>query len=205
MLRIIDAPASDPVSVDEAKAQLGLTGAGKDQLVGALIKAATADAESLVQRRFILQTVEWPLDSWRGGCIRLPVAPVAAADGVVSVTYTPFGAVDGIVLDPAQYVVRASGPSVSILPRVGVVWPLLSPDASEPVVIKFKVGADQAQPNVKQAILMSVRNLYSLAARDPTLVSDSVIGVGQQQYGVSADAGALLPNAARAMLMSEVW
>lgn len=151
------------------------------------------------------QTVKWPLEGWRGGCIRLPVAPVASADGIVSVTFTAFGATEAVELDPSLYVVRTRGPSVEILPKLGVIWPLLSPDASEPVVIKFKVGTDQVAPNVKQAILLTVRNLFALAARDPTLTVDTVIGVGQKQYAVSAEAGALLPNAARALLLSEVW
>lgn len=207
MLRTITAPENDPVSLAEAKAQLGLATAdsSKDELLTALIKAATAEAESIVQRRFIMQTVEWPLEGWRGGCIHLPVAPVAAADGIVSIEYTPFGSDVAVELDASMYVVRTSGPTVRILPRVGVIWSLLSPDASEPVVITFKVGAAQAPPNVKQAILLIVKNLFLLAQRDPTLVSDSVIGVGQKQYAASADAAAVLPDAARAMLLSEAW
>lgn len=205
MLRTIEAPSSDPVSLVEAKAQLGLTDVSKDNLVTALIKAATVDAESLVQRRFITQTVEWPLRGWRGGCIRLPVAPVASKDGILSVKYTPIGETEAVELPADQYVVRTRGPSVEILPSLGVIWPWLSIRTSEPVVVTFKVGTDTAEPNVKQAILLSVLNLFRMATRDPSLISDSVTGVGQKQYAASAEAGALLPNASKALLLSEVW
>ena len=67
MLRVVTPPASFPVSLAEAKAQLRATDDSNDVLIQALIPAATKFCQSLVQKVFVAQTMEWVLPGWARG------------------------------------------------------------------------------------------------------------------------------------------
>ena len=77
MLRIVTPPASDPITLAEAKAQLRVSDSSNDVVIQALIPAATRFCQSLVQRVFVVQTLEWVLPCWRGA-LEIPVAPIVA-------------------------------------------------------------------------------------------------------------------------------
>jgi uncharacterized phiE125 gp8 family phage protein len=205
-LRVVNAAESDPVTLDQAKAQLRITDASQDDLIAGLIAAATISAETLVQRFFMKRTVEWVLPAWRYP-IALPIAPVAA-DGVNSIGYVDWSTAQQQTLDASLYVVQTRGPSVRIVPKYQVIWPIIFAYAPEPVVINFDAGytdADSVPKNVKSAILLTLRHLYSLGERSIFLKRDSVFGVGDKNYQVDPGAVDLLPGAARALLLSEVW
>lgn len=150
-LRLVTPATGYPVSLAEAKAHLRVENTDDDIYIGSLIAAATAFVESVTQRRFCQQTLEWIRNEWPDK-IRLPVAPVQS---VASITYV---AADGTTqtLDPTLYVVRSSGATKEIIaaasyyyglgeiafapgPLIPWPWPLLGP-APEPVVIRFVAG-----------------------------------------------------------------
>ena len=62
-----------------------VTDTSNDTIISGLILAATKFCQSLVQRMFVLQTLEWVLPCWRD-CLDLPIAPVLA-DQVTSIKY----------------------------------------------------------------------------------------------------------------------
>lgn len=187
MLRTIVPAADWPVSLAEAKDHLNVDYDDKDELVAALIGAATLWAEAVTARRFVEQTVEWILPHWPR-VIRLPVAPVRASDGIVSIKY--YDAADALQTLPASdYVVRQDGETVCIVPLAGLVWPPLSTTpAAEPVVVRFVVGhpTDASPPgvpdNVKAAIKLHVEAHFDRGDDMEKLIA-----------------------AAQALLLQEVW
>lgn len=205
MLRTVTPAASDPVLLADAKAQLRVTDTSQDALVTALIAAATLTAQSATQRRFMAQVVEWVLPCWRDR-IELPIAPVIAT-GVVSIKYVDWITQAQQTLDPSLYVVQTRGASVAIIPKFGTIWPLVFPFAPEPIVIQFNVGdpIGDVPANVKQAILLTVRHLYSLGEQNIFVKRDVVTGVGERYVQVDPGAVSLLPDAAAALLLSEQW
>lgn len=206
MLRVTDAAAGDPVSLDEAKAQLRIDDTSEDALVTALISAATLSAQAQTQRLFMDQTVEWVLDRW-WPAIDLPIAPVFKG-GVNSIKYVDWITQEQLTLDPSLYVVKTRGVTVRIVPTFGTSWPVLYRDSPEPVVINFDVGyadASKVPLNVKQAILLTVRHLYSLGEQNIFVHRDSVQGLGDKYVQVDPGAVTLLPDAASLMLLPELW
>src|SRR4051812_49895106 len=113
-LRIVDAATSDPVSLAEAKAQLRVSDTSSDLVIKGLIPAATKFVQSIVQRVFMQQTLEWVLPCWRAE-LCIPVAPVVAA-GIKSIKYVDWVSQTQQTLAPADYVVQPRGPSVAIFP-----------------------------------------------------------------------------------------
>jgi uncharacterized phiE125 gp8 family phage protein len=63
-LRLITAPASEPVTLTEAKLYLRVDHTTDDNLITSLIKAAREKGEELSRRAFITQTWEMSLNSW---------------------------------------------------------------------------------------------------------------------------------------------
>lgn len=208
MLRIVTPPASYPVSLAEAKAQLRIDSGdtGNDTIITALIPAATKFCQSLVQRVFVAQTLEWVLPRWRD-CLELPIAPVLASQ-VTSIKYVPWTTQAQAMLDPSAYVVQTRGETCRIVPAFGSFWPLLFARSPEPVVIRFDAGYEdpaELPGNVKVAVLLMLRHLYTMGEMSMTLSADTVFGIGQQQFSVPANLATLIPDAVRNLLLDEVW
>jgi uncharacterized phiE125 gp8 family phage protein len=206
MLRIVDRPTSFPVSLAEAKAQLRVTTTSNDLVINGLIATATRACETLVQRVFASWTFEWVLPCWRSE-LRIPIAPVAA-DGIASIKYVDWASQAQQTLDKSAYVVQTRGDSVAIIPKFGTAWPLVFAHASEPIVVQFDAGYDDpadVPPNVKTAILLQLRHLYSLGEINLALTSDTVFGVGQKQFQARADTAGIIPDAVRNLMLAEVW
>jgi uncharacterized phiE125 gp8 family phage protein len=206
MLRIVDKPTTDPVSLAEARAQLRVADTSNDLVIKALIPAATRIVQSLVQRAFVSQTLEWVLPHWRVA-LDIPVAPVVAA-GINSIKYVDWITQTQQTLDPSLYVVQTVGESVRIIPKFGTIWPIVFSFAPEPVVINFDAGYEDPADlpdNVKVAIMLEIRHLYSLGETNPTLRKDTVFGLGEKQFQLTPDTATLIPNAVRDLVLSEVW
>jgi uncharacterized phiE125 gp8 family phage protein len=206
MLRLVDRPTSFPVSLNEAKAQLRVADSSSDAMINGLIAAATVACETLVQRAFVSRTYEWVLPCWRSE-LRIPIAPVVAA-GIASIKYVDLTSQAQQTLDRSAYVAQTRGESVVIFPKFGTLWPLVFVHSSEPIVIQFDAGYEDIgdlPPNVKAAILLQLRHLYALGENSPALMSETVFGVGQKQFQMSAAAAAIIPDAVRQLMLSEVW
>jgi uncharacterized phiE125 gp8 family phage protein len=206
MLRVITPPASYPVTLDDAKAQLRLSDSSSDVLIQGLIPAATKFCQSLVQRVFVAQTLEWVLPCWRD-CLELPIAPVTA-EQVAWIKYVDWSTQQQQTLDPGAYVAQPTSASIRIIPAFGHLWPLVFARSSEPVVIRFDAGYKDAASvpgNVKAAILLMLRHLYTLGETSMTVTSETVYGICQTQYAVPANLQTLIPDAVRDLLLDEVW
>lgn len=79
----ITAPAVEPVSLDEAKNALRVTGADEDGFIGSLIAAAVRSVEAATDRALILRRMRLSLDAWpAGGVVRPPIGPILSLDAV---------------------------------------------------------------------------------------------------------------------------
>jgi uncharacterized phiE125 gp8 family phage protein len=206
MLRVVVPPAGYPVTLAEAKAQLRVTDSSQDTVIQGLIPAATKFCQSLVQRVFVLQTMEWVLNGWRED-MTVPIAPVLI-DGIASIEYVDWQTVTPQTLDPAHYVVQVRSETVRLLPKFGECWPLVFTRSAEPIVIRFDAGYEDPADipgNVKPAIMLMLRHLYTMGENSLTLTRDSVIGLGDKSFGVPQNLETLIPNAVRDLLLDEAW
>jgi uncharacterized phiE125 gp8 family phage protein len=90
---LLTAPATEPISLDEAKAWLRLDAGDEDQLIAALIVSARMTLEAYTRRFFVTQSWRMTLDAW-------PAA--TARRKTLSLPFAPFQSVSAIrVLDEA--------------------------------------------------------------------------------------------------------
>lgn len=151
---ITAAAASEPVTLDEVKAQSRIETTDEDTYLGGLIAAARAHVESYCGLRIITQTVAAKCDSF-ADLETLPIAPVAS---VSSVTYVdPAGATQ--TLSASVYEVRADGLTASIVLKYGQAWPSIQ-DGSR-ITVTAICGTATAPAEIKHAILMLTAHWFN--------------------------------------------
>lgn len=155
---LVTPPASDPVTLAEAKLHCRVDHDDDDDLIEALIAAATGHLDGwsgILGRAIITQT--WRQDYGAfADKLRLPLSPAAS---ITSITYydgdnaqqTLATSVYGLFVD-------AAGPYVRLKPDQD--WPgtYTRPDA---VSVTYVAGAAEALPAVKAAILLLVGHWYA--------------------------------------------
>lgn len=204
-LRIVDPASSDPVTLTQAKQQLRAADTSNDALIGILISAATQAVQGKVQRYFVEQSVELVLSCWAPR-IKLPIAPVQI-NQFGAIKYVDWTTQAQLTLDPSKYVVQTDGPTLSIIPAFGTIWPIVYSFSPEPIVISFDVGQDVSDigGNIKVAILMMVRHLYSLGEKNLFVRRDTVYGVGEKQIELQPGVADVLPKAVLDLVRKEIW
>ena len=155
-LRLITAPATEPVSSAEAKLHLKVDGATDDNLIAALISAARILCEALQGRAYITQTWELTLDAFPESPFELPRAPLAT---VTSIKYTDSAGVEHTIA-ATDYVLDTSGEPGRVALADGVSWPSVDLYPVGAVKIRYTAGGSAAPANVKQAILLTIGGWY---------------------------------------------
>lgn len=155
-LRLITAPATEPVSSAEAKLHLKVDGSTDDTLIAALISAARLLCEAFQGRGYITQTWELTLDAFPESPFELPVAPLAT---VTSIKYKDSAGTE-TTMDSGDYVLDISAEPGRVALADGVSWPSVDLYPVGGVKIRYTVGAASAPANVKQAILLTVGSWY---------------------------------------------
>ena len=176
-LTLVTGPASEPVSLAEAKAHLRVDSADDDSLVTALIVAARQAAEAHTRRALMTQTWRLSLDRFPsapqpwwdgvregadlplgGGAIELPRPPLAS---VTSVTVYD-DADNATVADAASYYVDADSEPGRIVLRSGKTWPVAMRVAGGvEVLFVAGYGAAGAVPQaLRQGMLMLIGDLF---------------------------------------------
>lgn len=157
--RIITPPASEPVTVDEAKAHLRVDGTYDDTYITMLIKVARQLCESYSGLSFITQEREINLDSFPCGEIQIPNGPVKSVDDFVYINSD--GDATDLVIDD-DYVIDLKS-DIARITKVDS-WPS-SKTTSNAVTISYTAGYandehDPVPEVIKQAILLTVGTLY---------------------------------------------
>lgn len=157
-LRLIAAPAAEPISSSEAKAHLRVSGSADDAYIGALITAARQQAEQVLNRALISQAWDLVLDRWPwGGDIEIPLG------GVTSVTSVKCH--DGTTLQTVSasiYQVALAGVYARVVPLEGTAWPIPA-NRLEAIEVRFVAGyADAAAvpAAIKQWMLLQIGHMY---------------------------------------------
>lgn len=156
-LKLITAPAVEPVLLADVKAQLGIPTAdtAHDDVITRRITEAREWAEIYTNRAFITQTVELALDAFPAAEIDLPRGPVT---GITSVKYLDDSQMEQ-TLDAATYTLDDYGPQPWLLPAYGQDWPTTL-DAANAVKIRYVCGYGGTGASVpgpiKEAILLTV-------------------------------------------------
>lgn len=152
MIKVITGPASEPVTLEEAKLQCCIDGNDKDALITNLIAAAREYCEAYQNRAYITQTIEMVLDGWPGFPLSIPRPPLA------SVTSIKYYGTDNTeyTLDAAKYFVDTNSEPGRICLAHGVSLPTVTLREISSVKITYIAGASTVSKKVKQAINMLV-------------------------------------------------
>lgn len=157
--RLITAPASEPVTLTEAKTHLNVVGTDDDTYITALIVAAREGAETITERVLMTQTWELALDAFPDALelIRVPV------QSVTSITYDD---ADGVatVLGASAYALDTADDNgfAYIVPAYNTQWPVTQ-DSINAVRVRFVSGYASAAlvpQQVKQWMLLRIGLLY---------------------------------------------
>ena len=164
-LQVITQPASEPVTVAEAKLHCRVDIDDLDASFTGWIAAARAAAETATQRRLITQTVEAKYADWpaNGYGFWLPGPPLA------SVTYVKYYGADGTeqTLSTDVYEVDTASEPGQVVLKPGQSWPTLYGDKANPIRVRYVAGYSDATtmaaalPQVKTGILMCVADWYT--------------------------------------------
>lgn len=187
--KLIVAPDQEPVSVDAAKSQLGISGSSQDDLVALLIQASRERIEKMLGRALITQTWELSLDEFPcQGAIELPLVPVQS---ITSIKYDDEDGEEQTVSSGDYYLDDRSEPSW-VLPIDETSWGISTLDAVNAVRVRFLAGygddPDDVPAPIRLAILRDVTlSGSSVGIQTPgSLRSERVDGLGSFDYQVSS-------------------
>ena len=162
--KLVTAPASLPLTVNEVKEHLRITNTGEDNYINNLIKTATKSTEKYLNRALLTQTYDLYLDRWEN-VIQLPFPPLVS---VTSVTYN----VNQTLATSLYKVVNSAEPGY-IQRAYDTSYPTLDniPDA---IVIRYICGygedAEDIPEDIRHALLLQVGDMY---AHRETMLSDT--------------------------------
>jgi uncharacterized phiE125 gp8 family phage protein len=148
--QIVTPPASEPVTLDELKAQRRISGTDEDTYLTALIVGARTRAENLIGP-IMPQTWDGFLDRWPCGDTLTIEKPRLTA--VTSVKYTVRGDVAASTLDASKYLVDTVSHHGCIRLKDGESWPGDTLEVLNPIAVRFTAGWATPPQTVKQAIL----------------------------------------------------
>ena len=182
-LKLITAPATEPVTSTEAKAHLRVDTTADDTLIGTLITAARQHVEAHLRRALITQTWELVTDAFPvGDVLRLPLPPLVS---VTSIKYTDEDGAES-TFSSGLYVVDTDSTKGRVVLKNGETWPSVTLAAANGVRVRYVAGYGEASAvprPIRQAILLLIGTMYE--NRESVLVAQGVT-VAQLPFGVDA-------------------
>ena len=140
-LSLVTAPTAEPVSLDEAKTHLRVTGNDEDLLIDALIKAARQHVEGRdgwLNRALITQTWDLFLDCFPKSSELPIVVPLPPLQSITSITYLD-GAGASQTWVVTDYTVDAKSEPGRITPAYGKSYPSTR-NVMNAVTVRFVAG-----------------------------------------------------------------
>lgn len=183
MYKLITAPASEPVTTDELKLQLRITGTDQDNMLTLLIKSARQWAEDFLRFQILTATWELYLDEFpaSGECIYIQKSPLAS---ITSLTYTNSSGGSSTLTENTDFIKDTISKPARLYEAYGKTWPDTR-DIRNAVVIKFVSGYSSLtdKPDaeiIKQAIILRAASLYENA-------TEEVSGTQVSKFGLTAE------------------
>lgn len=166
-LKLVTAPAQEPVSIAEARRQVRLDAACADfdDELKLLISAARRWAENFTSRCFIDQTWDMLFTKgfpWLADChyvhgaheIRIPRAPLKATGGITHVKYLDTNGVQQTLVAGTDYIVGARSEPAFVDVAYGISWPStrdhMNASGQYPVEVRFTCGYGIAPSSVPE-------------------------------------------------------
>lgn len=145
-------PTTEPVTLEEVKAQCLIDATDDDTFLGRLIKTARAHVEEYCNTRFAEQTIVSECDSY-ADFARLTDGPLKS---VTSISYVdPAGAAQ--TLDTAVYEEHETGLDPSIGLKPGQVWPRIKPGSR---ITLTAIYGGSTPDSVQHAMLVFIDDAY---------------------------------------------
>jgi uncharacterized phiE125 gp8 family phage protein len=146
-LKLITAPAKEPLTTAETTEYLRIDGTDFDGLVDRLIASAREFGEGYQNRAYITQTWDLIFDEFP----KMPLTfPLGYVQSVESVKYTDKDGVTTTV-DPVKYILSDGEPAV-LAHAYNVCWPDVTLQPIDGVKIRFICGFGDDETTVKQRI-----------------------------------------------------
>lgn len=144
-LSLVTAPASEPVTLAEAKIHLGVDGTEWDTYIPGLIIAARKNIENITRRRLVQQTWDYTLPWFPVDAILLPNLPVSSVTFVnyVNSAGATVSFSSGASPDLPLYDVETDGPRAKVFPKFNVSWPITR-DHGNAVTVRYIAGYEPA-------------------------------------------------------------
>jgi len=164
-LKLITAPTSEPITLEDTKLHLRVDIDDDDNLISNLITSARQYVESFTRRTIASTTYELALDDFPAGDDEEIILPKPPLESVTSVKYTDSDG-DETTWDSSKYIVIESIPAI-IIPAYTESWPSFTPYPREAVKVKYvagyKSGGDDhlviPEP-IRQAMLLIITDHY---------------------------------------------
>ncbi len=163
IIKIIDAPETEPITLEEAKNHLRVSSDDENTLITSIIKVAREIAENFTHRALASQTLEYIIDDFPEKVITLPMPPV---ESIESIKYKNSEGVEA-TWDDSKYIFLDSEPA-KIVPAYGEYFPSFTPYPIGAVKIRYKAGyeVESDDPNIiipeaiKQALLLLIGHYF---------------------------------------------
>lgn len=163
-------PATEPITLAEARAHLRVDDTSEDTYITALITVAREHAEALTDRQFITATYALSMDEFPRRSCDVIRPPRPRLIGVSSISYLDTDNA-AQVLSAASYQVDTVLEPGRILPGYALTWPDTYP-VMNAVTITYTAGygatATAVPKAIKQAILMLVAHWFE--QREPVVI-----------------------------------
>lgn len=160
-MTLVTGPASEPVTLAEAKAHLRVDGTDEETLISSLIVATRQYAERYMRRALINQTWRYDADQFEDR-IQLWPAPVSS---ITSVTYVDSAGSTVTVSSSDYQADLAAEPAILMPSYAAAVWPLARPSSLGSIRVTFVAGygssASSVPTGIKQAILLLIGHWFA--------------------------------------------
>ena len=173
-LVLTSGPATEPVSVADAKAHLRIDGTAEDVLIGSLLLTSRLHIESALGLALLNQTWMLVLDRWPpGASLDIPIAPLQA---VTAVRVRGASGVATLVPSTSYLIDIVSKPPRLVWNQAPQPYPGAAANGIEiDLTVGFGASAASVPAPLKHAILMLTAHWYE--HRDPVEIGSSAMRI----------------------------
>lgn len=185
-LRLVTAPAIEPVTLTEVKTHCRVDGTADDTYLTSLIAVARRHIEAVeLGRSLITQTWDYTVDAFPGG-VSLAL-PRPRLQSIESIKYTDSDGTEYTVDSSTYYADTAAEPGLAVL-KYGQSWPSATLRYTSAVTVRFTAGYGPAASDIpepiRQAVLLLVAHLYE--HREPVGDSRYAAGLKEIPFAIGA-------------------